>query len=120
MSLEDKVANFLERTVYGRDAFTVEAATLRTLIKFHEDHQAPVPPESLLRKCLAALEAGEESGAVAHFKRIHLFGHSRISDWMPPVACGCETGESVGITFMCLVRTWVRQMSALEEGRRER
>lgn len=118
MSLEEKVANFLERTVYGRGAFPTEAATLRTLIKFFEDHQSPVPADSPLRKCLAALEAGEKSIAIEAYKRINRGGMWGIGDWIPPVACRCETGESVSITFMSLLGTWLRQMSALAGERR--
>ena len=117
MSLEEKVANFLERTVYGGGAFSTEAATLRTLIKFFEDHQSPVPPESPLRTCLAALEAGEKSSAVEAYKRINR-GVWGIGDWIPAVTCSCETGESASILFMCLLVTWLRQMSALAGERR--
>ena len=117
MSLEEKIGNFLERKVYGRDAFATEAATLRTLIKFFEDHQSPLPPESPLRKCLAALEAGEKSEAVRQFKRIPRGGNGSIADWFPPAACGCETNESASITFMCLVGAWLRQMSSLADER---
>src|SRR3954469_17712434 len=113
MSLDEKVTNFLERTVYGSAAFSAEAATLRTLIKFFEDHQSPVPAESPLRKCLAALEAGEKSSAVAAYKRINRGGNGSIGDWIPPAACSCETGESVSITFRCVLGTWLGQMSAL-------
>jgi hypothetical protein len=118
MSLEEKVANFVERTVYGRGAFSTEAATLRTLIKFFEDHQSPVPAESPLRKCLAALEAGEKSSAIEAYKRINRGGMWGIGDWTPPVACSCETGESVSITFMALLGAWLRLMSALADERR--
>ncbi len=118
MSLEEKVAKFLERTVYGRDAFSTQAATLRTLIKFFEDHQSPVPAESPLRKCLAALEAGEKSSAIDEYKRINRGGNNSIGDWLPPVTCSCETGESVSVTFMCLLGAWLRQMSALAAERR--
>jgi hypothetical protein len=118
MSFEERVANFLERTVYGRGAFPTEAATLRTLIKFFEDHQSPVPPESPLRKCLAALEAGEKSSAIDAYKRINRGGMWGIGDWIPPVACSCETGESVSVTFIALLVTWLRQMSALAGERR--
>jgi len=118
MSLEERVANFFERTVYGRDAFSTQAATLRTLIKFFEDHQSPVSAESLLRKCLVALEAGEKSSAITAYERIARGGNGSIGDWIPPVACNCETGESVSITFMCLLGAWQRQMSALAAERR--
>lgn len=118
MSLEEKVANFFDRTVYGRDAFSTQAATLRTLIKFFEDHQSPVAAESPLRKCLAALEAGEKSSAIAAYKRIARGGNGCIGDWIPPVTCSCETGESVSITFMCLLGTWLREMSSLAAERR--
>src|SRR6476620_3502809 len=111
MSLEQKFANFFERSVYGRDAFSTEAATLRTLIKFFEDHQVSVPQVSPLRKCLAALEAGENSSAIAEFKRVNRGGNGSIGDWFPPVTCSCETPESVSMTFMCLLVTWFRQMS---------
>jgi hypothetical protein len=119
MSLEEKIANFLDRTVYGRGGFSTQAVTLRTLIKFFEDHQAPIPPESSLRKCLAALEAGEKSSAVDLFKQISRYGGwGGLADWFPPRACQCETDESVSITFHCLVATWFRQMPSLAEGRR--
>jgi hypothetical protein len=122
MSLEEKVANFFERKVYGQDRFVTEAATLRTLIKFFKDHQSPVPPESPLRKCLAALEAGEKSSAITAYKRIARGGMGSIADWMPPVACSCETGESVHVTFKCVLGSWLQQMSSLagERGARPR
>jgi hypothetical protein len=113
MSHQEKIANFLERTVYGSGAFSTEAATLRTLIKFFEDHQSPVPAESPLRKCLAALEAGEKSGAIEEYKRINRGGMWGVGDWIPAVTCRCETGESASITFMSLLGAWLRQMSAL-------
>jgi hypothetical protein len=118
MSLEEKIANLLERAVFGHGAFSTEAATLRTLIKFFEDHQSPVPAESPLRKCLAALEAGEKSSAIEAYKRINRGGNGSVGDWIPPVACNCETGESVSVTFMCLLEAWLRQMAALAAERR--
>jgi hypothetical protein len=118
MSLEEKVANYFERKVYGPGTFRAEAATLRTLIKFFDDHQAPVPAESPLRQCLSALDVGEKSRAIAAYKRIHRGGMGGIGDWFPPVVCGCETEQSVSITFGCLLGTWLRQMASLTAERR--
>src|SRR6266478_1837402 len=94
MSLEQKVLNYLERTVYGSGAFSTQVAILRTLIKFFDDHQSPVPAESPLRTCLAALEAGEKSSAIEAYKRINRSGMWGIGDWIPPVTCSCETAET--------------------------
>jgi hypothetical protein len=112
MSLGERLTNFIERTVLGPGHFHLQAAVLRTLIKFLDDHDNVVSPESPLRKCLSALEAGEKSAALSEYHRV-VFGKGGLPDWYPAVKCSCETQESASMTFICLLTRWQRDMEEL-------
>jgi hypothetical protein len=117
MSLGERLTNFIERKLLGPSHFLLQAAILRTLIKFLDDHENPVPPDSPLRKCLSALEAGEKSAAVREYRRV-ILGKGGLPDWYPPVKCSCETEESASMTFICLLTRWERDMEELAGNRR--
>lgn len=115
-SLELQIVDWFERKVYGPDAFASEAATLRTLIRFMDNHDAPAATRPLFHECLAALEKGERSSALAAYVRIRNRFFS-LGDWGPPATCGCETPESASVTFFALLGAWSQQMTRLEKGR---
>src|SRR5262245_60323516 len=73
----------MERRVYGADKFVLEARATRALIKFYSDHQDTRPALGDLRACLAALEVGEKSNAIAASSRVPL-GKDGFGDWWPP------------------------------------
>ncbi|MEA1952399.1 MAG: hypothetical protein U9N87_13550 [Planctomycetota bacterium] len=104
----------IERRVYGPDRFLTEAQATLALLKFCDDHGNTIEAVQDLRACLAALEVGERSNAVAAFRRIPLHPYG-FDDWFPPVVLPMETGEYAWVVFKALVERWARLMSSLAD-----
>lgn len=104
----------IERRVYGADSFLLEARATRALLKFCSDHQSTHPALGDIRTCLAALEAGEKSNAVAAFKRVPV-GKEGFGDWWPPSMSPQEGEEYAWAVFEALVERWYRLMTSLAD-----
>jgi hypothetical protein len=106
------VMTSIERRVYGPDAFVGEARATRALLKFCADHESTHPAIGDIRACLAALEAGEKSNAVAAYNRVPL-GKDGFGDWWPPSMSPQEGDEYAWAVFEALGERWYRLMDRL-------
>ena len=61
--------------------------------------------------CLAALEAFDLAGAVAHAQRVKPHGMGGLTDWWPPVKFENEDSEYTTEVLYALVNNWSRLMS---------
>jgi hypothetical protein len=111
----DKFMTSLQRRVYGRGAFPVHESATRSLLKFCVDHNCRDPALADIRACLAALEAGERTNAIAAFKKVPL-GKDGFGDWWPPVTLPSENEEYVTVVFEALVERWHRLMENSSRG----
>ncbi|MCX5659126.1 MAG: hypothetical protein NTW19_05305 [Planctomycetota bacterium] len=103
---------FIERRVYGSNSFIEHQRATRALLKFCDDRGHKVHAVGEIRACLAALEAGEESNAVAAFGRVYM-GKEGFNEWWPPAIPPSETKEYACAVFEALVERWSRMMSSL-------
>ncbi len=101
----------MEKHTRGLNSFIVEARAARALLKFCADHGNDSPAVKNLKQCLAALESGESSNAVAAFKRIPM-GKDGFGDWWPPAVGPNETEEHAWAVFEALFERWRRLMSS--------
>jgi hypothetical protein len=104
----------IERKVFGSNHFVCEARATRALVGFCVDHGYPAGTIQDLGACLAALEAGERSNAVAAFKRVPM-GKDGLCDWFPTPISPTETGDYTLGVFEALVERWYRLMSSMAE-----
>jgi hypothetical protein len=102
----------MERRVYGADKFAFEARATRALLKFCSDHECTHPALGDLPACLAALEVGEKSNAIAASSRVPL-GKDGFGDWWPPSTSPQEGEEYARVVFEALVERWYRLMKVL-------
>jgi hypothetical protein len=109
-----KMMTSLERAAYGTDSFLPHKRATRALLKFCDDHGNAVAAVQDIRACLAALETGERSNAIAAFKRVPM-GKDGFGDWWPPAIGPTETEEYSWAVFEGLVERWYRLMSSLEK-----
>ena len=79
-------------------------------VKFCSDNQS-THPRSATCACLAALEVGEKSDAIAASNRVPL-GKEGFGDWWPPSMSPRRAGVRLGC-FKALVERWYRLMKAL-------
>jgi hypothetical protein len=110
-----KMMTSLERFAYGCESFLEQRRATRALLKFCDDHGYNVAGVQDIRACLAALEAGERSTAVAAFKRVPIGGMGCFNDWWPPAIGPLETEEYASAVFDALVYEWHRRMTTLEK-----
>ena len=107
-----KLMTAIERRAYGPHGFTTEARATRALLKFCEDHGNTHSALRHLRACLAALEAGECTNAVAEFQSVPMC-KDRFGEWWPPAVSPTETEEYSWAVFEALIERWHRLMSLL-------
>ena len=110
----DKIITPLERLAYGSTSFLPHIRAIRALLKFCDDHGNTVTAIQDLRLCLAALEVGEKSNAVAAFRRVPMCKDG-FGDWFPPAVGPMETEEYSWAVFEALVERWHRLMLSLAE-----
>ena len=106
----------IERQVYGPDSFLPHARATGALLKFCDDHKSTDPSVQDVRSCLAALEAGEKTNAIASFRRVRM-GKEGFNEWWPPAVLASETDEHVWAVFEALVERWCRLMASLPDWR---
>jgi hypothetical protein len=111
-----KFMSSIERLAYGPNSFLPHARATRALLKFCDDHGNTVNAVNDLRACLAALQAGERSRAIAAFKCVPVCKDG-FSDWFPPAVSPMETEEYSWAVFEALVERWHRLMTSLAETR---
>src|SRR5688572_11115633 len=103
----------MERYTYGQTSLLLaQTQATRSLLKFCVDHGSTSSFVDDIRACLAALELGEKSNAIAAFNRVRMGPHG-FDDWFPPAVAPSEDGEYAFVVFDSLVERWTRLMNLL-------
>ena len=111
-----KMMTSLERAAYGSNSFLPHKRATRALLKFCDDHQCSHHDVSHVRACLAALEAGEKSNAIAAVKRIRI-GKEGFHEWWPKPIPPLETDEYAWAVFEAVFERWHRLITQLPDWR---